>query len=193
MQLHDGHGECLPSSFASGDPARDKPSAAATTLPQVLIEFTGRARAKRTATLCLFALFAPVLWPPCTRGRSCATSFEGGRATAGAAPSRVAGPATGRGVAPDKPGMGLNPFAARTTFPARGPAGLHGRPQCQSRVPRALPALLRGPRRLGDSLTVELSALDRAVLVRIQVPQPAHFPDSLASLPSGYLRQLNRR
>ena len=31
------------------------------------------------------------------------------------------------------------------------------------------------PRRssLGDSLTVELSALDRAVLVRIQVPQPA--------------------
>jgi hypothetical protein len=25
---------------------------------------------------------------------------------------------------------------------------------------------------LGDSLTVELSALDRAVLVRIQVPQP---------------------
>ena len=28
---------------------------------------------------------------------------------------------------------------------------------------------------LGDSLTVELSALDRAVLVRIQVPQPASF------------------
>ena len=28
------------------------------------------------------------------------------------------------------------------------------------------------PRPLGDSLTVELSALDRAVLVRIQVPQP---------------------
>ncbi len=27
---------------------------------------------------------------------------------------------------------------------------------------------------MGDSLTVELSALDRAVLVRIQVPQPSN-------------------
>ncbi len=34
---------------------------------------------------------------------------------------------------------------------------------------------------LGDSLTVELSALDRAVLVRIQVPQPGDEPHAAAS------------
>ena len=59
---------------------------------------------------------------------------------------------------PDAPGAGAT---------ARGRGGGLTR---SGGVPNFLVA--RYGRVLGDSLTVELSALDRAVLVRIQVPQP---------------------
>src|SRR5215472_6041180 len=38
--------------------------------------------------------------------------------------------------------------------------------------------------RLGDSLAVELPALDRAALVRIQVPQPPNSPIIIKNLPT---------
>ena len=98
-----------------------------------------------------------------------------------------AGPAVGRVLAEVEDWWIAKDFA-----PATPPASRRREPCCAiSGMPiRHPPALLDKGRvapypkakPLGDSLTVELSALDRAVLVRIQVPQPdLVFAGSLSS------------
>src|SRR5215218_5797331 len=82
-----------------------------------------------------------------------------------------------------QPPLGVDSPAILNSFfgPMVTDDGPRSEPACQAAPPSLNPPAGPLSRSLGDSLTVEQSALTRLVLVRIQVPQPASSRPSLCT------------